>query len=84
MKLYVVEHEYQEPLTDERHNEEAKRADPCLAKYGVTWKGTYLAEDRKRMICEFQADTQEHIVNALRSADVPFVKVWPAHKYTPR
>jgi hypothetical protein len=83
MKVYVVEHEYKEPLTDEQHNAEGKRADPCLAQYGVVWQGSWLAEDRKKMICEFQADTQEQVVNALRSAEVPFARLWPAHKYTP-
>jgi hypothetical protein len=81
MQKYVVEHEYKTPLTDEVHNEEARRADPCLERYGVTWLTSYLATDRTRMICEFEADSAEHIRDALRSADVPFARVWPAIKY---
>src|SRR5262249_13408112 len=83
MVKYIVEHEYTEPLTDERHSEEAKRADPCLARYGVTWKGSWLATDRLKMICEFECETAEQIRNALRSAEVPFARVWQCHKYTP-
>jgi hypothetical protein len=83
MALYIVEHEYREPLTDEKHSEEAKRADPCLGKYGVTWKGSYLATDRMKMICEFEAESSEKIRDALRSAEVPFARVWQTHKYTP-
>ena len=83
MALYIVEHEYREPLTDEKHSEEAKRADPCLAKYGVTWKGSYLATDRMKMICEFEAESSEKIRDALRSAEVRFARVWQTHKYTP-
>jgi hypothetical protein len=83
MPHYIVEHEYQSPLTDERHNEEGARADPCLAQYGVTWHASYLATDRLKMLCEFEADSMEHIRDALRSADVPFARVWPALKYTP-
>jgi hypothetical protein len=82
MSLYVVEHEYREPLTDEKHNEETMRADPCLRQYGVTWKTSYLAIDRLKMICEFEADSAEQVRDALRRADVAFVKVWPTHKYS--
>jgi hypothetical protein len=78
MAKYIVEHEYREPLTDEKHLEEARRADPCLAQYGVKWKATYLATDRLRAICEFEAESSEQIMSALRSADVPFARVWQA------
>ena len=78
MPRYVVEHEYKAPLTEEQHSEEARRADPCLAKYGVKWKATYLAADRMKMLCDFEAETAEEIMNALRSAEVPFVRVWQA------
>jgi hypothetical protein len=81
MATYVVEHEYEKPLSEEQHNEEARRADPCLAKFGVTWKATYLSGDRLKMLCEFEGDSKDHIVNALRSADVSFVRVWPATKW---
>ncbi len=83
MPKYIVEHEYQTPLTDALHSEEAMRADPCLKKYAVTWLGSYLAVDRLKMVCEFEAESQEQIRNALRSAAVPFARVWPAIKYTP-
>jgi hypothetical protein len=82
MAIYVVEHEYTEPLTDPKHSEEAKRAEPCLQQYGVSWVASYLATDRMKMICEFEADSAEHIRNALRSAEVKFARVWPSHKYT--
>ncbi len=82
MPQYIVEHEYQTPLTDEVHNDEAKRSDPCLKQYGVVWVASYLAVDRMKMLCEFEADSQEQIRNALRSAEVPFARVWPAIKYT--
>ena len=82
MPQYIVEHEYRTPLTDELHDEEAKRTDPCLQQHGVTWIASYLAVDRMKMVCEFEAGSQEHIRNALRSAEVPFARVWPAIKYS--
>ena len=84
MQKYVVEYEYQTPLTDDLHNEEAARIDPCLAEYGVLWKASYLATDRMRMFCEFEAESAEQIRNALRSAEVRFQRVWPALKYQPK
>jgi hypothetical protein len=83
MPIYVVEHEYETPLTEEQHNAEGQRADPCLQRYGVGWKRSYLAADRMKMVCEFEAQSAEHIRNALRSAEVPFARVWPALKYEP-
>jgi hypothetical protein len=81
MQKYVVEYEYQAPLTDELHNEEARRLDPCLEQYGVTWVQSLLAADRLKMVCEFEAQSAEHMRDALRSAGVSFVRVWPALKY---
>jgi len=83
MPLYIVEHEYREPLTEEKHSDESRRADPCLAKYGVTWKASYLAADRMKMICEFESETSEKIRDALRSAEIPFARVWQTLKYSP-
>ena len=57
---------------------------PCLAEYGVLWKASYLATDRMRMFCEFEAESAEQIRNALRSAEVRFARVWPALKYQPK
>jgi len=82
MALYIVEHEYKEPLTEEKHSAEAKRADPCLAKYGVTWKASFLATDRMKMICEFESESSEKIRDALRSAEIPFARVWQTEKFT--
>ena len=81
MNKYIVEHEYKAPLTEELHSEEVKRAEPCLAEYGVTWMASYLATDRMKMVCEFECESAEKIRSALRSADVPFAKVWQAIKY---
>ena len=78
---YVVEFEFTAPFTDERYGESAKRLDPCLAQYGVTWMASYLAADRMRMFCEFEAQSAEQMRDALRSAETPFVRVWQALKY---
>jgi hypothetical protein len=80
-QTYVVEYEYAQPLTDALHDEEARRTDPCLKQYGVTWVQSLLAGDRMKMICLFEAESAEQIRDALRSASVSFSRVWPAIKY---
>jgi hypothetical protein len=78
---YLVEQEFSPPLTDELHDVLAKRLEPCLMQYGVTWKASFLATDRTRMTCEFECDSAEQLRTALRSADIAFVRVWQARKH---
>ncbi|MCA1829207.1 MAG: DUF4242 domain-containing protein [Myxococcales bacterium] len=84
MQPYIVEYEYETPLTDELHDQLAKRIDPCLAQYGVEWRVSFLAVDRMRMFCHFEAESAEQIRNALRSAGAGFSRVWPALRYAAR
>ncbi|HUJ26366.1 MAG TPA: nickel-binding protein [Myxococcales bacterium] len=81
MQRYVVEHEFNQPLTPKGFEDSSKKAGPCYQQYGVVWLASYLASDGLKMICEFEAESAEHIRDALRSAEVPFARVWPAHKY---
>ena len=81
---YLVEQEFNPPLTDEAYAALANRTDPCLLQYGVTWKGSYFATDRTRMVCEFECESVDQVRSAMRSADVAFVRIWQANKYEPR
>ena len=75
MQKYVVEYEYQTPLTDDLHNEEAARIDPCLAEYGVLWKASYLATDRMRMFCEFEGADAQSVRDVQNAAQASFERV---------
>jgi hypothetical protein len=83
MPLYIVEHEYAQPLSEEAHKAEMARADPCLRQYEVTWKASYLAVDRMKMVCIFEAENAEQVRSAMRSGDIPFAKVWATYKFSP-
>jgi hypothetical protein len=77
----IVEYSFDPPLTDEEHNRTASRLDKCLEAHGARWLASYLAHDRKRMVCEFEAADAEAVRASLRSADVPFERVWSTEVY---
>jgi hypothetical protein len=81
MVRLIVEHAYDSPLTDEEHHRAARRLDPCLEAHGARWLASYLAHDRLRMICEFEAPDAESVRASMRSADVSFVRVWSTEVY---
>ena len=81
MKTILVLHKYERPLTEELHGGEVRKLDPCLHQYGVTWKRSYLTEDRMQMWCEFEASDAETVRKACRSAEVPVAGAWPVHKF---
>jgi hypothetical protein len=77
----IVEYSYDPPLTDEQHNEMAARLDKCLEAHGARWLASYLAHDRKRMVCEFEAPDAESVRASLRSANVKFERAWSTEVY---
>jgi len=81
MARLIVEHSYDPPLTDEEHERAARQLDPCLEQYGARWLATYLSDDRRRSICEFEAPDAEALRASMRSAGVAFERVWPAAVY---
>jgi hypothetical protein len=40
------------------------------------WMRSYFSNDRRRMICEFEAPDAQSIRDAYHSAGAPFQKVW--------
>lgn len=82
MAHLILEHTFDAPLTDEEHNRQAQRLDPCLEKYGARWVRSYLAADRRRMVCEFEAPDADAVRAAYRSANVNFDRVWAAEVYS--
>jgi hypothetical protein len=81
MARLIVEHSFDPPLTDEEHHRAARRLDPCLEQYGARWLSSYLSDDRRRMICEFDAPDAESVRASHRSAEVAFERVWSAEVY---
>jgi hypothetical protein len=80
----VVFTEYDSPLSDEGNAGMSKRVFPCLELYGAGWVRSFLATDRLRMLCEFQAADTETLRLLLRSAKVTFGPTWRAEKHERR
>jgi hypothetical protein len=78
MAILIVEQSFEIPLTDEEHDRAASRLDPCLEQHGARWMRSYLAADRKRIVCEFEAADAEAVRASYRSAGVSFDRVWTA------
>ncbi len=81
MARVIMEQVFEQPMSDEQLSEFAKRLDPCLDIRDGTWARTYLANDRRRMFCEFEAPDAESVRDALHSAGITFERVWSAQVF---
>jgi hypothetical protein len=82
MATMVVEQSFDHALTSEELNALAKRVDPCLEAHGAKWMRSYIASDRKRLVCEFEAADAEKVRESYRSAGVSFERVWTADVFS--
>ena len=80
-EVVVIEQVFEVPLTDEEHARIGERLDRCAAMRNARWMRSYLAADRTRMVCEFEAPDVESVRDAYRNADVSFVRAWRAELY---
>jgi hypothetical protein len=74
----VVERSFATPQTDADMSAVADRERGCLDIYRVTWKRSLLSDDRRRMICEYEAPDAESVRRVQRQADAEFQRVWTA------
>jgi len=59
----------------------ARRIDRCLELGGARWMRSYITQDGRRAICEFEAPDAESVREAFRSAGQPFDRAWVASAY---
>ncbi|HEX7117421.1 MAG TPA: nickel-binding protein [Longimicrobiales bacterium] len=83
MAHVIVETKFDEPLTAAAHGERQRLLGPCVVRHGVHWVHSYLSNDRRRMICHFQAADAEAVRLAHRTAGVVFERVWTAEILAP-
>lgn len=76
MPYLVCEYEYEPPLTDEAMSTAFNALKPCLEIRGIRRLRSWLSEDRRRGICEYEAADAQSLREAYRSASVPFVRMW--------
>lgn len=78
MSRIVMEQTFPTPMSDDELSAFSKRIDACLDLRRGAWARSYLATDRKRLVCEFEAPDAESVRDALRSAGLPYDRVWSA------
>lgn len=78
MANIVVERSFDPPLTMEEIQDMDARIKRCLEIYRVRWIRSFLANDRRRMICEYEAPDTASVKSVQREAEARFDRVWPA------
>ena len=81
MARIILEQSFDPPLSAEDEAAFAKRLDHCLEIRNGAWRRTSMSADRRRSICEFEAPDAESVREALRTAKVPFDRVWTGNVY---
>lgn len=75
----IVERSFEEPMSLERYHRLLAEEDPsCLEIRRVTYLGSYLSEDGRRMLCVYEAPDAASVRSANEAAHQPFDRVWPA------
>jgi hypothetical protein len=82
MPHIIVEYKFDLPLTDEEFDAMARKLDPCLEARSARWVQSFLAQDRTRRICIFEAADAESVREAYRTAKVGFERAWAADAIT--
>jgi len=82
MAILVLEQSFEIPIAEAELNSAAKQLDRCLERHGARWMRSYLAKDRKRLICEFEAPDAERVRESYRSAGLDFERCWVADVYS--
>jgi hypothetical protein len=60
-----------------------KMAQGCMKLHGVTFQHSYVAPDRRRMICIYLAPDAEAVRTANNTAKLPYDRVWSASIFKP-
>ena len=83
MPYLIVESSYDPPITDEELIALYERMTPCLEVRGIEKLRTWVANDRRRTVCEYRAADAESVREAYRSGAAKFERVWSATLFEP-
>lgn len=82
-EMVVVQRTFEQPLSAASIDEAIAHAQPCLARHDVLYRGGYLSQDGRRMVCVFLAADAETVRHTNRVAAVPFDRAWAATLHEP-
>ncbi len=78
MSRIIVERTFATPQSEADMAAVANRERPCLEVYAVAWRRSLLSEDRRRMVCEYEAADAETVRRVQREAEAQFDRIWAA------
>jgi len=78
MPRIIVERTFDTPLSDAELRAVEERMAPCLELYRVRWVRSRASEDRRRMICEYEAADVASVRTVQREAQARFDRMWTA------
>ena len=78
MSCIIVERTFETALTQKDLDAAMERLGSCLDKYNARWVHSYWSNDRKRMVCEYEALDAESVRQLQQEAQAPFDRVWVA------
>jgi hypothetical protein len=76
MTQMFLERTFPRPLTVEDVLSQARDADWCFEMYNVSWHGSLLSADGRRMLCRFSAADAESVRQALRESRSDTTHLW--------
>lgn len=82
MPIIIVERSFETAPSDADLKAVGDKLAGCLDIYGVTHKQSVLSNDRRRMICQYEAADAESVRKAQREASAPFDRVWSGNLVT--
>jgi hypothetical protein len=80
MPLIILESVFDPPITEEEFDRMAEQVAHCLDEHQATWVTSYMALDRRRRVCVFEARDAEAVRQAYRNSGVKFERVWAAEQ----
>ena len=83
MAYVIVEKTYDPPLAEGEVMARSWRLLPCLKHQGVRWVRSFVSNDGRYGVCEYEAADAEAVRVAYRTADVPFRRAWTGELITP-
>ncbi len=78
MSRVIVERTFATPLADSDLMAFASRQQRCLEIYRVTHRRSLLSQDRRRMMCEYEAPDAESVRRVQHEAEGSFERIWVA------
>ena len=76
MAYVVVEYTFEPPLTEAALGEAFNALKPCLETRNIRRLRSFVSEDGRRGLCEFEAPDTQSLRDAYRTAQVKFERVW--------